>query len=238
MSGYTPIPNERVPSMIDALKKINRRMALELWILHKTCRRDGWDGLRPGQVRVSITDAANLLGCARGNACHLLCSIMQDWGLTKASDSILEWPEITAALTAAPTATQEALILNTFVRGDAAPTAALTAAPSITRIQESKERQKRGRSAPLSPQDEKTMEEGLTILRENYSKVYHDGEPSPVFSRSLTIDRIRALAPAHGVMPLLMAMERYYEENTKAYFKAPQNLLGPKGPWRDYMEEA
>ena len=82
------------------------------------------------------------------------------------------------------------------------------------------------------------MEEGLTIIRENYSKVYHDGAPSPAFSRSLTLDRLRALAPAHGVMPLLMALERYYDASEKVYFKAPQNFLGPKGPWRDFLEEA
>lgn len=100
-----------------------------------------------------------------------------------------------------------------------------------------KERERGGRSAPLSPQDEKTIEEGLTIIRENYPKVYHDGEPSPAFSRSLTLDRIRALAKVHGVMPILVALERYYEASGKAYFKAPQNFLGPKGPWRDYLEE-
>lgn len=223
--------------MIDALKKVNRRLALELYILHKTCRRDGWDGLRPGQVRLSISEAADLLGCNRGNASHLLGSIMSEWGLQKVDGSVLSWPDPTAALTAAPTATLEALSLNGFSSATAAPTAAPTATASIYNNQESKKHN--AREARLSPEDESTIDEGLRILREIYPKVYHDGSTAPAYSKSLTRERVRSLAsPTRPVGELFLAVERYLEESktAKRYWKAPQNFFGARGPWRDYLE--
>lgn len=91
-------------------------------------------------------------------------------------------------------------------------------------------------SVRLSPDDEEKIEKGLLILREIYPRKYHDGVKSPSYSPSLTRDRIRSLATSCGVVPLMVALESYYSATAGQYFKAPQNFLGPRGPWRDFLE--
>ena len=231
MTGWTPVPDALTDTLFRLAKRHNKKAALELYLLSKTCRRSGWNGLTFGQVRITETQVSELLGMSRGGAHKVLASVMAEAGLVRVTPSVLAWE----APLEAPIAPSKQVETLGIVETLEAPMEAAVEAASITILQEPKRER---RSAPMSPDQEGIMEKGLVILKGIYPVTYADGEPAPRYSPSLTRDRIRALAPRHGVMPILEALEKYYEASKGIYWKAPQNFLGAKGPWRDFLGEA
>lgn len=233
MTGWTPVPDKLKDRLFCLAKVHDKKAALELYLLAQTCRRAGWDGLMPGQVRITESQVAEIVGTNRSYAHRLLESVMAETGLERHKPGILEWRQ--GAEKGAAQATQNTLKNKGENETEGAEKGAEKGAASITILQESK-RDTLTRCARLSEEDEKTIENGLVILKGIYPTKYHDGAPSPHYSQSLTRDRIRKLSATFPVFDLLMAIERYYESSKSIYFKAPQNFLGPKGPYRDYLE--
>lgn len=130
MAGWTPLPNELLEALIRAAKaQKDRPAALRAWLLLRTCRREGWDGLALGQIRITESEVASFLNCDRGNAHRLLRGAVADLGLCMVRPSIYG-AAATAAPIAAPIAApsdMKTIGLNEFT---AAPNAAAIAAPS------------------------------------------------------------------------------------------------------------
>lgn len=93
MTGWTPVPDKLRDKLFKLAKKSDKRSAVELYLLSQTCRKAGWEGLMPGQIKVTESQLAEIIGTNKSYAHRLLTSIMAEVGLVRGENGILTWDE-------------------------------------------------------------------------------------------------------------------------------------------------
>lgn len=225
--GWTPIPDELLDKLFKSTStgKRDRKSALTLYLLSKTCRKDGWQGLKPGQIRVTESQVSEILRVSRGRAHEILSAVIAESGIDRAPDGILSW---TGAGNGAGNVTEKPLKTLGENEITGAGNGAETEAVSITILQDYE------CIPPSKIQNPPSEIQSLVskILQEHRSQLHQPGKPSqsiPNTSRKKLTERVTTYLKRESVSPesLLLAYQRYLDFcfDRNVFIKAPENAI-------------